>query len=91
MEYVSNTALTELCTFAEHLADTARGIIVPYFRNELAVEDKPSSAPTANQSHKLTNNQRRLFVISLRLDIPITESWARNMRITTRMPNFVGC
>ncbi len=46
MEYVSNTALTELCTFAEHLADTARGIIVPYFRNELAVEDKPSSAPT---------------------------------------------
>lgn len=38
--------LDELTNFAEELADVARQTIVPYFRSQITVNDKPTDSPT---------------------------------------------
>ena len=46
MSNLSDTQMDELCSFAGRLADTARKIIVPYFRSNLSIEDKPVDSAT---------------------------------------------
>ena len=42
---LEETKLDELTNFAEELADIARKKIIPYFRSQLSIDDKPTNSP----------------------------------------------